>query len=52
MTLTPQPPTYTPAQARIVRRLRKARAAMAANPKLNPKYLADERQYERLKGDG
>ena len=46
--LTPQPPVYNEAQARAVRQLRKARAAMAKNPKLPAAELADERQYQQL----
>jgi len=49
MILTAQPPTRTPAQERAIRQLRKARSAMARNPKLDPAYLADERQYTQLK---
>ena len=50
MTLTPRPPAYTPAQARIMRQTRKARAATATNPKLAPASLADERRYVKREG--
>jgi len=46
--LTAQPPVYTEAQARAIRQLRKARSAMARNPRLDPAYLADERQYQQM----
>lgn len=51
MTLTPHPPTYTPAVAREVRAIRKARAAIPVGPTSRPKYLADERRYTRQNGD-
>lgn len=51
MTLTPHPPTYTPAQAREVRQIRKARAATPPSPALHPRHLADERAYQTLNGD-
>ena len=54
MNLTVQPPTETPNQARARRQIRKAREAMAANPKLDAAHLADERMYQqmlRLNGD-
>ena len=50
MKLTPHPPIYTPTQAREVRQIRKNRASVPAGPMSHPRYLADERAYQSLKG--